>query len=184
MNFRSTFWINARKVMMVILAMTFVFSMGKAFIPPTDRLPSGMKLPKGQLAWVSGGEGAVNPADLKGRALLINFWATWCEPCREELPVLIKLQERYGGDQFTILGVSEERPEKVKAFAERMGINYGLLRDPGGRFGSRFNVKNIPFSIFVNHEGRVVGDITGELDYDDGVERIEALLAQQSVVDE
>ena len=61
----------------------------------------------------------------KNKAVLLNFWATWCPPCREEIPGLIALQKQQGGDNFTILGVDVgESNKKVSSFVEKIGINY------------------------------------------------------------
>ncbi len=68
----------------------------------------------------------VSLADYKGKAVLLNFWATWCAPCKLEMPWLIELQKQYASQGFTVLGVSEDDPpaSAVSAFAQKMGINY------------------------------------------------------------
>src|SRR5262247_3734807 len=67
----------------------------------------------------------ISSSDLRGKVVLVNFWATWCPPCRAEIPDLVKLQERYR-DKLVILGISEDEipPEQVKAFAANMKVNY------------------------------------------------------------
>ncbi len=175
-KFRTLFFVRARKIVMVALALGIIYTMLRGLVPPQDRLPEGMALPKGTLAWVQGGEGQIQLGELKGKGLLLNFWATWCGPCQKEIPALQRLHERYGGEHFTLIGITNQSPHVVGPFLQKVGVTYPIMRDPGGRFGDKFKVKTIPFTIFVSPDGKVVGDITGELDYEDGAERIEQLI--------
>ena len=175
--FRSLFWIRFKKVMMLVVGVAFVFSLFKALIPPSDRLAEGTPVPKMQLAYITGGEGVLRlPTDLKGKGVLLNFWATWCGPCVHELPVLQRLHERYGQENIVVIGVTDEHPKKVAPFVRDKGLTYPIVRDRGGRLGARLGVKSIPFSVFIGPDGRVVGDVTGELDESEGSERLEELL--------
>ncbi len=92
------------------------------------------------------------------KAVLLNFWATWCPPCREEIPDLIRLQEKHGGDDFTIVGIDiGESAARVKAFAEKAGINYPLLLDADSGVAESYGVVGIPTSLLVTSDGRVLG---------------------------
>jgi thiol-disulfide isomerase/thioredoxin len=123
----------------------------------------------------------VSTAALKGKVVLVNFWATWCPPCREEIPELVKLQAAYK-DQLQIIGVSEDEdvpPELVKNFARTMHVNYPILivsRELEKEFGG---IPALPTSFLVNKEGGVVqkhvGLFPGEV-YD---HEIRALLGMQ-----
>src|SRR5277367_3523418 len=123
----------------------------------------------------------VSTAALKGKVVLINFWATWCPPCREEIPELVKLQAAYK-DQLQIIGVSEDEdvpPELVKNFARTMHVNYPILivsRELEMEFGG---IPALPTSFLVNKDGGVVqkhvGLFPGEV-YD---HEIRALLGMQ-----
>ncbi len=93
------------------------------------------------------------------KAVLINFWATWCPPCREEIPDLIRLQEQYGKQSFTVLGVDiAESPAKVSGFMDQMGINYPVVLDKKQKVAQQYRVVGIPTSILLSHEGKVLGE--------------------------
>lgn len=100
--------------------------------------------------------------DYRGKVVFVNFWATWCGPCRREIPDLIELQEEHEGD-LVILGVSLDREgaAKVKPFVEMMEIPYPILVDGdevAGRFGP-FN--SIPMTFVVDRDGRIAEQLVG-----------------------
>jgi cytochrome c biogenesis protein CcmG/thiol:disulfide interchange protein DsbE len=93
----------------------------------------------------------------KGKVIVLNFWATWCGPCRVEIPYLIELQRQYGED-LVVLGVSVDDPaEKLKPYAEEMKINYPLLVGNGRQdFQDAYGpFWGIPVTVFVNREGLI-----------------------------
>lgn len=104
-----------------------------------------------------------------GRPLLINFWATWCAPCRKEIPVFIKARERHASQGLEIIGIAIDLPGMVNEYAEEMGIDYPLLyghenaMDVNSRYGNRTGA--LPYSVFIDALG-VIRHIhaTGALD--------------------
>ena len=93
------------------------------------------------------------------RAVLINFWATWCPPCREEIPGLISLQKKYGGNTFTIIGIDiGETSTKVSAFAAKVGINYPVALDRDQGVAEMYKVVGIPTSYLISSEGKILGE--------------------------
>ena len=100
----------------------------------------------------------LNMSDYKGMVVLINFWATWCGPCRYEIPDLIELQEEFGPDKFTILGISEDDGdiEMVKEFVKETNINYPIALDTDGRVAEAFGgVYALPATFVVDQAGRI-----------------------------
>lgn len=94
----------------------------------------------------------------RNKALLLNFWATWCPPCREEIPELIKLQENYQDRSFTVLGVDVgESTAKVSSFADKIGINYPVVLDRDNRVAESYKVVGIPTSILIGSDGKILG---------------------------
>ena len=69
----------------------------------------------------------VTPEDFAGKTLLINFWATWCAPCRQEMPMLMELQREYGEQGFQVLGIALDDVQSVRDFVQQYGINYPIL---------------------------------------------------------
>jgi cytochrome c biogenesis protein CcmG/thiol:disulfide interchange protein DsbE len=99
----------------------------------------------------------VTLTSFKGKVILLNFWATWCGPCRVEIPYLIELQKQYA-DELVILGVSvDDTAEKLKPYATEMQINYPLLIGNGRQdFQDAYGpFYGIPVSVFVGRDGRI-----------------------------
>ena len=106
----------------------------------------------------------VRLADYKGKALLINFWATWCGPCILETPELVELQAKYKDRGLQIIGIStDDSPEQIRAFAKEYKVNYPLLvgldRDD---LVEAFHLPNgIPYSIFIRADGTILDRLEG-----------------------
>jgi len=99
---------------------------------------------------------AVRLSDLRGQVVMINFWATWCGPCRKEMPLLEQLQAKYGPLGFTLLGVNVE-PDSAAATAWLKGVpvSFPILFDTRNAVAESFGVQGMPSSVFVDRAGRV-----------------------------
>ncbi len=109
-------------------------------------------------------------AKLRGGPLLVNFWATWCEPCRMELPALSKLDSEYKARGLTVIGVSVDATKAasdVKAFAVRRGVTFQLWHDPQETLSRAFGVQTLPASFLLDAAGKVVWSATGAIASDD-----------------
>ena len=93
--------------------------------------------------------------DLRGKVVLVNFWATWCPPCRKEMPDLEALGQRFAAQGLVILAISDEDAAKVKPFIAEHQISYPVLLDPGRKVNDRFRVEGIPKSFVYNREGKL-----------------------------
>jgi thiol-disulfide isomerase/thioredoxin len=105
-------------------------------------------------------------SDWSGRPLLVNFWATWCEPCREEIPLLERLSRERAHDGLEVVGVAVDSRTAVLAYARREGIEYPLLigEQPGLKVIQALGMQAVfPFSVFVDARGRIVTVKIGEL---------------------
>ena len=95
-------------------------------------------------------------SELRGKVVLVNFWATWCPPCRKEMPDLETLYQRFGPKGFVVLGISDEDAAKVKPFIEERRISFPILLDPGRKVNEAFVVNGIPKSFVYDREGKLV----------------------------
>lgn len=108
-------------------------------------------------------------SDLKGKVLLVNFWATWCAPCVKEMPSLDRLQAALGKDKFAILPLSLDGPSRPKVapfYEDKKLTNLGIWFDKGRKIMQAFDVSILPTSILVDANGRILGRLEGEADWD------------------
>jgi peroxiredoxin len=105
-------------------------------------------------------------SSLKGKIVLLNFWATWCPPCRAEMPSLETLWKASKDKPFTILGLSTgETPPTVAAFIAKYGYSYPIYLDPRGSIGSLYGVQGIPTTFVVGKNGLALAKAVGSLEY-------------------
>jgi len=115
-----------------------------------------------------------------GKIVVLNFWATWCPPCLHEIPMFIELQSRYGARGVQFLGVAIDDPEKVRTFAEDVGLNYPTLHgqmeaiEIMGAYGN--NTGGLPFTVFIDASGAIVARHPGVLDEDTVTALLDELL--------
>ena len=117
--------------------------------------------------------------DYRGRLVLLNFWATWCEPCRDEMVSMQKLQERLSGRPFVVLLVNYgEARARVADFVKREAIAFPILLDPNQRAPRAWRVRVLPSSFLIAPDGRVRYSVVGEIDWasDAAVEVTQSLL--------
>lgn len=100
----------------------------------------------------------VRLADFRGKVVMVNFWATWCPPCRMEIPDFVALQRELGSQGFQIIGISldDEGAAKVRPFAEQNGINYTMLVNGNQAANSYGQIEGIPTTFLLDRQGRVV----------------------------
>ena len=102
---------------------------------------------------------------LKGRVVVLNFWATWCPPCKEELPSLQTLHEMGGGDPL-VLGVNvRENASRVRRYLEATGLGFPVVLDPQAELARRFGVTAFPTTLLIGPDGRVRWRVVGEVDW-------------------
>lgn len=108
-------------------------------------------------------------AEWRGRVVLVNLWATWCVPCREEMPALDRLQAALGGPDFEVVAISIDRGDEARprAFLDEIGVkNLALYHDPTGRLSVQFGAFGLPTSILLGREGEILGRLVGPAEWD------------------
>ena len=103
---------------------------------------------------------------LKGRVVVLNFWATWCAPCKEELPTLQTLSDFVDPQQVVVLALNVKEPAtRVQRYAQSTGLDMPVLLDPKGEVAQLFGVKVFPTTILLDRQGRARWRIVGEVDW-------------------
>ena len=118
-----------------------------------------------------------------GKVVLVNFWATWCEPCRAEMPSMQRLRQRFAGRPFAVLAVNfMESDEKVTAYLQSEKIDLPALMDNDGASAKRWKVRILPASFVVDARGRIRYALTGEANWDapEFVSAIERLFEREA----
>ena len=105
-------------------------------------------------------------ADYKGKVVLVNFWATWCEPCRAEMPSLDRLRSSLKDKPFEVLAVNLAEPlSRIEKFTDAVPVKFPLLRDRDGSVGKSWRARLLPASFLIGRDGRIRYVAYGELDW-------------------
>jgi thiol-disulfide isomerase/thioredoxin len=137
--------------------------------------PKGSMAPTFELKSIPDGK-PVPLASLRGKAVLLNFWATWCGPCKIEMPWLVDLQKKYGPEGLQIVGVAMDDAEdkEIADFAHKMGVNYIVLKGSekiGDLYGG---IDRLPLTYYIDRSGKVVDETVGlasESVFEDAIKR-------------
>ncbi len=122
----------------------------------------------------------VNFADYRGKVILLDFWATWCVPCRTEVPKFVALQNRYSRHGFQMLGISmDDSPEPVRRFRARFKMNYPLAMGTPAVAESYGGVLGLPLAFLIARDGRIVKVYDGSANLDLIEQDIQALLDEK-----
>ena len=109
------------------------------------------------------GDREISLASLRGKAVVLNFWASWCEPCKRETPMLQRAYERHRDEGLVVLGVNaQDFRTDARRFAERYGVTYPLVHDGPGESLQEFGLAGFPETWWVDRSGRLVAYVQGE----------------------
>lgn len=132
---------------------------------PVQRLGAGVEAPDFTLNNLKGQP--VTLSQYRGKVVFLNFWATWCPPCRAEMPSMERLQEVFNGKDFVILAVNVEQygEQSIKSFLEMSPYTFPILLDPDENLKIRYGVSAIPETFLINKKGIIVDRHLGTLDW-------------------
>jgi len=153
----------------------FAILSGRGTPAPVGR---GSAAPEFTLERLSGGA-PVTLSDLRGKAVLVNFWATWCKPCEDEMPAMERLYRALQAEGFELLAISVDQDrDAVSRYRERLGLSFPILLDPDQRVARAYLTFRFPESILIDPDGVVLDRYIGAKEWDSEayVERIRRLL--------
>jgi len=146
----------------VSLMLVFAYKMtgrGPAVVLPTG---AGKPAPDFTLQSIDGK--TFHLADFRGKAVVVNFWATWCQPCKIEMPWFVELQKKYGPEGLQILGISADEDtsaDELGKFAKGMGVNYPVLLGKEEVEQAYGGISFLPVTVYVDRDGKVVDKVFG-----------------------
>lgn len=128
------------------------------------------------------GDDAAKLSDYRGKVVLLNFWATWCTPCREEMPAMEALWDQLKADGFVILAVSGDKgsPKKVQKYVDSMALSFPILLDPSGDVRATYEVPGLPTSYLIGKDGKIAGRVIGIIDWahENAIAAVQQMLAE------
>ncbi len=168
------------------LVMALLFFVGLAWLvatrapdantPPTTAAPrTGFLAPDFSLPALDGG--TVRLSDLRGKRVVINFWATWCPPCRAEMPAFEEAYQRYKDEGLVILAVNEaEDAATVAAFRDEFGLTFPILLDTRMAVGEKYRIRFLPTTYFIAPDGTIIDQVEGGMTRATVLARIQHLM--------
>lgn len=148
-------------VLMLVLVPARAQSNWKAFSTPGGQTPQALVLHD-----LSGKQ--VDLGSLKSQVVLVNFWATWCEPCKEEMPSLDRMQQKFAARGLKVVGVNlAEGKPRIEQFLKTVPFSFPVLRDEDSAVSKAWRVRMLPASFLVDRKGMLRYQLVGEADWDD-----------------
>ncbi|APH05104.1 TlpA family protein disulfide reductase [Bacillus weihaiensis] len=159
-----------KKVLAIsILVFLIGYAVFYAINPAEEKVgvSEGSAAPNFELTTINGEE--MSLADLKGKKVMLNFWATWCPPCRSEMPDMQKLYDDYNGEVVVAavnLTSSEKNIETVESFVNELNLTFPILLDKKGKINNQFEIISYPTTYFIDEEGIIQTKFVGALTYE------------------
>ena len=146
-----------KKILAVILAATFAACGSPALKPVRTDVPTApVPAPDFSLTDLSGA--TVRLSDFRGKTVLLDFWATWCEPCKQSIPLYLKMQEKLRSKGFVVVGIDENESAAIAAaYARNHGMTYPILMDPGTGLFEKYGGRSMPSAFLIDAQGNIRG---------------------------
>jgi cytochrome c biogenesis protein CcmG/thiol:disulfide interchange protein DsbE len=170
---------RAFAVFVAVLALVGLLGFGLIQSSADPAIEVGEPLPDAELPLLDG-SGTASVSDYEGSWVLVNFWASWCDPCRDEAPALQRAWREHGGDRFVVLGVdTQDTTDDGRAFARDFGLTYPSLHDGSGDYHDELRMTGVPESVLVNPSGEVALYRPGPLTAEDLRTRVEPIITER-----
>lgn len=158
----------------LLIALALQSSGNRASQPPRTGwmekfTPTAAPAPPTALAFRDSSGAALDLGKFAGRIVLVNFWATWCGPCIREMPSLVRLQQRLGGEAFTVIALSQDRKgfDVITPFIAKYKLRQlPVFHDPKSRSALTLKIPGLPTSVLFDREGRELGRLAGHAEWD------------------
>ncbi|GGA32424.1 thiol-disulfide oxidoreductase ResA [Kroppenstedtia guangzhouensis] len=162
MNRKTRYWV--RRVLMLLMVGAVAFAIYKTMSGGEKQtVEEEMEAPDFQLQTLEGKE--LKLSALRGQTVLLNFWASWCEPCRDEMPAIEKVYEKHKEKGLVVVGINiAESKLTVKGFVRQLDLSFPIVLDKERKVVDQYQIGPIPTSIFIDKEGRVVRNVKGQMD--------------------
>ncbi len=166
--------LQKNRLILTLCALLFGACLTTFAAPETPQ--TSMEAPDWQLKNLEGKP--VKLSEFKGKVVLLNFWATWCPPCREEIPDLVSLQRQYAARGLVVLGISmdEGGPARVASFAKTFEINYPIVMGDEKTSAAYGGIQVLPTTFIIDRKGKVVDGLQGATDRAGFEEKIKPIL--------
>jgi peroxiredoxin len=150
-----------------VMALVFGTALVVKIRPQIDLIRVGSRAPAFHATDVATGR-PVTLEQYRGRVVLLNLWATWCEPCRVEMPSLERLSRRLGSDGFRVVAVSidEDGDAVVAAYARQLGLSFDILHDRSAAIRLAYQATGVPESWVINRDGVIIKKVIGAAEWD------------------
>jgi peroxiredoxin len=169
--------VTSLRLALGLAAAAIVFALLMLAQPTPDPIRAGQMAPGFDLPLLDGG--SVSLEKLRGRIVLVNFWATWCKPCEDEMPAMQRLHTALAGSDFELVAVSTDASrDDVAKFRDRLGLTFPIALDPGKQVSESYQSYRYPESYLIDREGRILSRYIGPRDWDSDlyVERIRRVI--------
>jgi len=149
------------------MALVFVVALVIKIRPQMNLLEVGSRAPDFHAVDLASGR-ATTLADYKGKVILLNIWATWCQPCRVEMPAIERLHKKLGGTDFQVVSVSidADGDSVVTAFARNLGLTFQILHNQSGDIQQIYQTTGVPESFVIDRDGIIVKKVIGAAEWD------------------
>jgi peroxiredoxin len=162
MNKQTRYWL--RRVLFLVMAGLVAFALYQSMNQGKQKgLEEGQSAPDFTLKTLDGKE--LKLSDLRGKGVLLNFWASWCKPCREEMPAIQSVYEKYRGKGFVVVGVNIAETEvAVQGFTHQLELTFPVVLDRDRKVTRLYQIGPIPSSLFIGPDGKIQRKVSGQMD--------------------